>query len=341
MPVVVRPATAADAAAIAAIHVASWQAAYRGLLPDAVLAGQSPAAREAQWRTAFERGTPDVAVAVADERIVGWIAFAASRDADAGADTGEVWALYVAPEHWRHGAGRALLAAANAQFAAAGHARATLWVLAGNARALAFYEAAGYAVAPGAERSVAFGGIDFAELRLAARVAQRVVTTTARLELRELDAADDGDAAFVRRLLNEPSWLRYIGERNVRSDDDARRYIADGPGASYVRHGFGLWLVVRRADGARCGICGLIRRDALPDVDVGFAFLPEFWGRGYAFESGAAALAFGRRAGLGRIVGITDPDNAPSIRVLERLGLAFETAVEVHGETLRLYACAP
>jgi RimJ/RimL family protein N-acetyltransferase len=164
------------------------------------------------------------------------------------------------------------------------------------------------------------------------------VIETERLSLRRLG---EGDAAFVLELLNEPSFLRNIGDRGVRTTDDALRYIANGPVASYEKFGFGLWLVELRASGAALGMCGLIKRDALEDVDIGFAFLPRFWSNGYARESAAAVMRHGREAlGLHRIVAITAPDNQGSIRVLETIGLRFEGMIRLPGEAedVRLFA---
>jgi ribosomal-protein-alanine N-acetyltransferase len=156
------------------------------------------------------------------------------------------------------------------------------------------------------------------------------VLETDRLLLREFE---ETDAAFVLRLLNEPSWLRFIGDRGVRSLEDARRYLDDGPRASYARNGFGLWCVVPRESGSPTGMCGLVRRETLPEVDVGFAFLPEAWGRGFASEAAAAVLAHARdRFGLRRVLAITSPDNHPSIRVLERIGMRREGEIRLAGE---------
>jgi len=147
------------------------------------------------------------------------------------------------------------------------------------------------------------------------------VLETARLTLRQL-SADDAD--FILRLVNEPSFLHFIGDRGVRTIEDARRYIVNGPIDSYERHGFGLYLVELKEGRAPIGMCGLIKRESLSDVDVGFAFMPQFWSKGYAFESAAAVMAHGRGAlGLDRIVAIVSPDNAGSIRLLEKLGFAF------------------
>jgi len=150
---------------------------------------------------------------------------------------------------------------------------------------------------------------------------------TERLLLCQLTA---DDAPFILELLNEPSFLRFIGDKGVRTLDDARDYILKGPIDSYERRGFGLYLVKLRDGGVPIGICGLVKRDALEDVDIGFAFLPSFWSRGYALESAAAVMNYGRAViGLNRIVGITDPDNASSIRLLEKLGLQFERMVQL------------
>lgn len=163
------------------------------------------------------------------------------------------------------------------------------------------------------------------------------VIETDRLVLRRLS---EDDAEFILELLNEPSFLENIGDRNVRTLDDARAYIRDGPMASYERHGFGLYLTLLKEGGTPIGICGILRRDTLPDVDVGFAFLPRYWSKGYAFESARAVVAHGRSDfGLARIVGIVKPGNAGSIRVLEKLGLRYEGTVRLspHGEESQLF----
>lgn len=153
------------------------------------------------------------------------------------------------------------------------------------------------------------------------------VVETPRLALRPLTVEND---AFIHELVNDPDWLRYIGDRGVRTVADARAYILKGPVASYAQHGFGLWLTMRKSDSVPLGICGLLKRDNLEDVDVGFAFLPEFRAQGYAFESAAASLAYGRSVlGLKRIVAVTSPDNAGSIRMLEKLGLRYEKMVRM------------
>jgi RimJ/RimL family protein N-acetyltransferase len=161
------------------------------------------------------------------------------------------------------------------------------------------------------------------------------VLQTGRIALRRLTT---DDASFIRELVNEPSWIRYIGERNVRTDDDARAYLVRGPIAMYERHGFGLWMCESKASGEPLGICGLIKRDTLEDVDLGFAFLPRFWGQGYAREAAAAVLDYGREVlELDRIVAITSPDNTASIRLLEKLGLRLEKSFEIDGMPTQLF----
>ena len=138
------------------------------------------------------------------------------------------------------------------------------------------------------------------------------------------------DAAFILGLLNEPSWLRFIGDKGVRTLDDARGYILSGPIESYGRFGFGLYMTLQKSDGARIGLCGLLKREALPDVDIGFALLPAHWGKGYALEAAAAVLEHGRTThGLRRIVAITNPDNERSIQLLEKLGMRQNGTVRI------------
>ncbi len=164
------------------------------------------------------------------------------------------------------------------------------------------------------------------------------VVETERLILRRLTV---DDAEFIFELLNEPSFLQYIGDRGVRSLDDAQEYILNGPVASYEQHGFGLYLTVLRESKVPIGICGLLKRESLEDVDIGFAFLPKYWSKGYAFESASAVMDYGRELlGLKRIVAITAPDNDASIRLLEKLGMRFEKMVTLveDGPESRLFA---
>ncbi len=150
---------------------------------------------------------------------------------------------------------------------------------------------------------------------------------TDRLSLRQLRPQD---AAFIVELLNDPAFLRNIGDRGVRTLDDAKQYLSAGPLASYAQFGFGLSRVSLLADDSAIGLCGLLKRPALDDVDLGFAFLPAWRRQGYAFEISAALLAQSRRRfGLERVVAIVNPDNASSIRLLLQLGFAFEQQITV------------
>jgi RimJ/RimL family protein N-acetyltransferase len=161
------------------------------------------------------------------------------------------------------------------------------------------------------------------------------VLETDRLILRRLST---DDAEFILELVNDPAFLRFIGDRGVRTLDDARAYILKGPVDMYDRLGHGLYAV--ELAGVPIGMCGLIKRDALEDVDLGFAFLPRFRGQGYAREAAAATLAYGRAAlGLRRIVAITSPDNHASAGLLEKLGFRFERMLSLgKDDQVKLFA---
>jgi ribosomal-protein-alanine N-acetyltransferase len=133
--------------------------------------------------------------------------------------------------------------------------------------------------------------------------------------------------------VNDPAWLENIGDRNVRSLEDAREYLRKGALAMYDRLGFGMYVVTLQETGESIGTCGLIKREGLDDVDMGFAFLPKYRGQGFALESARAVLEHGvRDFGLKRIVAIVSPGNQRSIRVLEKIGLVFERMVKLPGD---------
>lgn len=160
---------------------------------------------------------------------------------------------------------------------------------------------------------------------------------TPRLTLRRLEFSDAG---FLVGLLNQPSFLANIGDKGVRNVEDADRYLREGPLAMYQQFGFGLWHVSRREDGVAMGICGLLKRDILPDVDIGYAYLPEFWGQGFAFEAAEATLAHAaRKFRLPRVVAVVSEGNDGSIRVIEKLGMRFERMVSLRSiePDVRLY----
>jgi RimJ/RimL family protein N-acetyltransferase len=153
-----------------------------------------------------------------------------------------------------------------------------------------------------------------------------IVIRTERLLLRQLEVQD---AEFILELLNEAQFLRFLGDKGVRTLEDARAYILEGPRDSYGRNGFGLYATCL-LDGTPAGICGLVKRDGLVDVDVGFAFLARHCAQGYAVESASAVLAHARQAlQLQRIVAIASPENFGSIAVLERIGLKFERMIRL------------
>lgn len=145
------------------------------------------------------------------------------------------------------------------------------------------------------------------------------VIETERLILRKLIA---DDAEFILELLNEPDWLKYIGDRGVRTLEDAGKYIIDGPMAMYAEHGIGLYAVVLKESSTPIGLCGLIQRDFLKDVDLGFGYLSKYWGKGYAFEAAKATMTYGvNELGYLRIVGFTAIDNEKSANLLQKLGM--------------------
>ena len=162
----IRAATLDDVRAIAEIHVSGWRAAYRDLMPDEFLANLSIEKRESGWRSAIERGDPQILVAAESRRVIGWIAFGKCRDADQSPGTGEIWAMYADPKHWSRGAGRALWLAARTALLAAGFSRVTLWVLAANDRACRFYRIAGFSEDVASRKPREFGGIALDEIRL-------------------------------------------------------------------------------------------------------------------------------------------------------------------------------
>jgi len=150
------------------------------------------------------------------------------------------------------------------------------------------------------------------------------IIETERLLLSRLSIDDD---AFILKLLNDPDWLKFIGDRGVNNLEDARNYIVKGPVKNYSEHGFGLFLTKLKDDEVPIGTCGLLKRDYLKEIDIGFAFLPQFRGKGYAVES-AAVIAYGKEAfSLSRIVAITQADNIRSIKVLKKIGFEFENTI--------------
>jgi RimJ/RimL family protein N-acetyltransferase len=165
-------------------------------------------------------------------------------------------------------------------------------------------------------------------------VGKQHVIRTERLGLRRLTLAD---APFILELVNEPDWLRFIGDKGVSSLAGAEHYLQAGPLAMYERFGFGLYLVERSTDAMPLGMCGLVKRDTLECVDIGFAFLARHRGRGFALEAATATLAHARELGLQRLMAITTPDNAASQKLLKKLGMAFDREIALTPEAERVH----
>ncbi|HDR7912905.1 TPA: GNAT family N-acetyltransferase [Bacillus wiedmannii] len=162
-----------------------------------------------------------------------------------------------------------------------------------------------------------------------------IVLETERLVLRWFDIKD---APFILELVNDPAWIQFIGDKRIKNLDDAKKYILNGPIDMYNKMGFGLYLVERKEDLAPLGMCGLIKRDSLEDVDIGFAFLEKFRSKGYGFESASAVIDYGvQNLGMKRIVAITTLDNINSGKLLEKVGLQFEKIISDSGEDLKLF----
>jgi ribosomal-protein-alanine N-acetyltransferase len=138
------------------------------------------------------------------------------------------------------------------------------------------------------------------------------------------------DCGFILRLLNEPSFIENIGDKGVRDLQGARAYLRDGPVASYAANGFGLFRVSLKQSGDCIGMCGLISRKILDDVDIGYGFLPEFWGQGYAIESAEAVMRYAReQLGLKRIVAVVSPGNTSSVKLLHKLGMQYSGKIRM------------
>ncbi|WP_417428217.1 GNAT family N-acetyltransferase [Kiloniella sp.] len=158
-------------------------------------------------------------------------------------------------------------------------------------------------------------------------VPQKIILETDRLIVREIGEAD---APFILRLLNDPAFIKNIVDKEVRTLDQACDYINSGPVTSYRENGFGLYVVVLKEGKASIGMCGLVKRDGLDDPDIGYALLPEYCSKGYAVEAASAVLEYGQtQLGIEKIVGIVNPDNVGSAKVLEKIGLVFEKIIKV------------
>lgn len=156
------------------------------------------------------------------------------------------------------------------------------------------------------------------------------VLQTERLTLRKLNL---NDTAFIIELVNSPGWLQYIGYRNIHTTEDANKHLEDGPLKSYEQNGFGLLLIQLKSTGAPIGMCGLLKREALPLPDLGYALLPAYEGKGYITEATSAYLAYvAQQLQIEKLMAITNVDNEKSIRVLEKLHFVFERYMNLSGD---------
>lgn len=156
------------------------------------------------------------------------------------------------------------------------------------------------------------------------------IAITERLKIRRFILSD---AKFIVRLVNQPDWIKYIGERNIHTINDAVKYLKFGPLAMYENHGFGLYAVESLDKGQLIGMCGLLKRDILDTLDIGFAFLPEYYGCGYGIEAARAVANFAKiNLGLTRLLAIVNPDNLRSVKLLEKIGFIYERQIEVEAK---------
>jgi RimJ/RimL family protein N-acetyltransferase len=166
-------------------------------------------------------------------------------------------------------------------------------------------------------------------------VDSKVILTTPRLVLSEFTPED---APFIFKLLNTPGWIKYIGTRNINTENDARDYINNKLITSYKQHGFGFYNVRKKDDDEAVGMCGIIKREHLDDPDIGFALLPEYEGNGYAYESASAVMDYAKDTlKFKRLSAITVPFNKSSIKLIEKIGLNFEKMIHENNEHLMLF----
>jgi len=162
----------------------------------------------------------------------------------------------------------------------------------------------------------------------------KYVLETERLRLREFTTED---TEFIVELFNSPGWLKFIGDRKVKTTQQARHYLENGPIKSYSRNNYGLYLVEKKDDGAPVGMCGILKRESLDHPDIGFAFLPQHNGKGFAFEVASALIAYAReKLGITRLAAITVPGNERSIRLLEKIGLTYQKRFKFPNSTEEL-----
>jgi [ribosomal protein S5]-alanine N-acetyltransferase len=162
----------------------------------------------------------------------------------------------------------------------------------------------------------------------------KAIIETERLILRKFTL---DDAPFMLELLNTPTWLQFIGDRNVHSIEDAENYLKNGTFKSYQENGFGFYAVIEKTSGKTIGMCGLIKRDSLPDIDIGFAFLPNLISKGFGYEAASATLDYAKNTlKINRIIAIVNPDNEKSIGLIKKIGMQFEQMIKFGNEDKEL-----
>ena len=164
----------------------------------------------------------------------------------------------------------------------------------------------------------------------------KIILATGRLILRELTLAD---ADFILALYNTPAYLEFIGDKNIHSIEEARSHLKNDRINSYKTNGFGLWLVETKESNIPVGTCGLIKRAAFEDIDIGFAFLPKYFGKGYGFEAASATLNYAyKKLKLDKVIAYTNKDNKASIELLQKLGMKYEKDVAfLDNTTVKLF----
>ena len=161
------------------------------------------------------------------------------------------------------------------------------------------------------------------------------IIETERLRLREFNSTD-GELIF--ELLNSQGWLKYIGSRSIATIDDAVNYIETKLQKGYRESGFGFYLVELKATGVKTGMCGLVKREGLDDVDIGFALLPQYENKGYAYESSMAVIQYAKnKLKINKLAAITMPSNFTSVKLLEKLGMKFDKKISLPGDPEELF----
>lgn len=164
-----------------------------------------------------------------------------------------------------------------------------------------------------------------------------MILETERLYLRHLVR---DDAEFILRLLNEPSWLHFVGDKQVKNINDAKKYIELSAITMYQQFGFGLFLVCDKNTDKPLGLCGLMKRDNLDHADLGYAFLPEYWNKGFALEAVKAVLNYAKDTHqLTQLLALTKSSNTPSIKLLNKVHFEFDRDLKVMDdvENLQIY----